>query len=361
MPIRVVLGFEFYGSGNIGDDLMLDGFLSELQETELELSCCAMATHQLDALRVRFPRILWLEASAGLKERLIRDSDVWLGVGGTPFQASSGPWLMNRILRDLEWVERHGKSAFMIGVGSERELTLLPAHRELIRRCIRRVWTRDEATRAYLEERVGLSADQVRLGADLANISLGEAFVGTQRIGETLGVNFYSEKISRADISGLRTFSFEASRARPVRFFANELRPEYEARVYRQVIGPWGRVPFMTRPSFFGPEYRAQSTSSMLRHFLDYECVLSSRYHALLTASWAGARVCALERASSKVSALANELDFPYVKSPLTASRLRAALERARGVASERLHTLRGRARASVAELVTAIGYKKEP
>jgi polysaccharide pyruvyl transferase WcaK-like protein len=72
------------------------------------------------------------------------------------------------------------------------------------------------------------------------------------------------------------------------------------------------------------PDYLAGHIESFVAPYSNCNVVLSSRYHGILAAAWAGCRVGALAGRSSKVDNLAKQLDIPRLASPYSA----AALER---------------------------------
>ena len=83
--------------------------------------------------------------------------------------------------------------------------------------------------------------------------------------------------------------------------------------LYKKTFSPLRRFVRKREIGFHAPDYDAANAHEMIEHFEDYSIVISSRYHALLTAAWAGARVAALAR-SSKLRFLAEELDVPLVE-----------------------------------------------
>ena len=95
--VQVFLNFDFYGAGNVGDDLMLAGFLRALKP-DLDL-CCAL---QWDCAsqRRRFPRIDWEQLPPGAVSRIPDGVSLVLGLGDTPVQIQSGRWMLEKLLAD---------------------------------------------------------------------------------------------------------------------------------------------------------------------------------------------------------------------------------------------------------------------
>jgi polysaccharide pyruvyl transferase WcaK-like protein len=96
--LRAHIGFNFYGAGNIGDDLMLFGFLQAMQQRgdRISLTCCS--PYSLAPLRRRFPQIDWRPDTEAEREEAMRHADIWLGVGATTFQLKSGQWQRDHLL-----------------------------------------------------------------------------------------------------------------------------------------------------------------------------------------------------------------------------------------------------------------------
>src|SRR5262245_9671031 len=107
------IGHHFFGAGNFGDDLMLQGFLDACAGREDTFTCCMPFGSQ----HRRFPRVEWRSYEAAAREQSVRDCDVWLGLGGTPFQSDSGPWFLEHLAEELELCRRFRKPMYFLGVG----------------------------------------------------------------------------------------------------------------------------------------------------------------------------------------------------------------------------------------------------
>lgn len=91
---------------------------------------------------------------------------------------------------------------------------------------------------------------------------------------------------------------------------------------------------------YFQPDYfNLKSTAELVSHYPECDTIIASRYHALLTAAWAGCKVVSIER-SSKVTVLAELLGIPEVKKPITSGKLFSALEKAKLIDRNILNSL---------------------
>src|ERR1700733_6488986 len=93
-----LIGLDFFGAGNLGDDLMLAGFLKGIKDLGLSSKMRRLrALCSLDRVsqRIRFPEIDWVDGKAkGAREDAFKSADAVLGIGGTPFQISIGRWFL---------------------------------------------------------------------------------------------------------------------------------------------------------------------------------------------------------------------------------------------------------------------------
>jgi hypothetical protein len=343
MPARktreALIGFNFYGAGNIGDDLMLGGFLSHPgKPTDMALRC--RIPRSISSQKIRFPEILWERGNSQHPESTTPGP--WIGIGDTPFQINSGPWMIDYL---KEVLSQLGPSVprLMVGIGAETESVARLSEIKWIADQMDRISTRDLVTRKFLIEVLGQPAEKIHAGADLAHLSLAEWFHSPKPLAQRafdLGFNYFDEEVSPAREGGIVEFWRELRKdGVRKRFFCNETRPGYERSFYQRQL----------RPGFFGrlgaerelvlPPYAHASLGQLISHFQDYRTVISSRYHGLLAAAWAGCKVVPLAR-SSKISSLAADLGLTVVDN-FDPAALREAFNAAKPVNASRLAALR--------------------
>jgi len=321
--MHIFLGFDFYGAGNIGDDLMLAGLLT-LIPAEHQLTCVlprdpASQVH-------RFPRIHWIQGGDREREDAIRQCDLWLGAGATPFSPVHRAWLLRHMDRDLQHCRRFDKPVALVGVDAEQSL-LHSEHRDLGARILeqcRSVITRDQASVAVLQTLDYEAGEKVMPGIDLANFYL--ATRNWPKVSENgmshVGVCYWEECMDPTHWACLRSILYQL-RSEGVRhtFFANEVRRDFEASVYRRVFRFLDRVRFGKHSRFYCPNYATSSLEGLISHYRLYDTVLSSRYHALLIAAWSGSRPLAIGH-RTKVVSLVRDLEIPWIPYPGSLNRL---------------------------------------
>ena len=349
--MKLFVGFDFYGAGNVGDDLMLAGFLDILlQHPSVKISC--IIPHNIRSQLRRFPEVEWLSSSQSNRAEIISRHDCWVGVGGTPFQIMSGPWFLNKILMDINTINGRSTPMYMLGVGAESEALNARDVVSQIARAMKHIWTRDKFTHDLLVDHFRLNTEKVTIGSDLANIFLQEIFSEVNPISNRqyeLAVTYYAERQEKTDRNQLRKFIKHMGSHKSVIFVGNETRQNrsFEYGIYRTMFGGVRKLFQKTSVDYYAPDYENANLKELVRHFQDYKVVMASRYHTLLVAAWAGCKSVALAR-SSKIEALANELNVPLLKSPLSLDSIYDGYEKAEYVSKERLKQMAARAQDSV-------------
>ena len=344
---RIFVGHNFFGAGNFGDDLMLAGFL-EAAPDDVELIVCT--PHDIFSQIARFPRVRWLPDDADVRERALRDADVWLGLGDTPFQLDSGPWLLDHNLRDAELCTALGKPMYFVGVGCESPAAAADPRARATLAAAEHIWVRDERSlatlRAYVEDA------RISLGADLAHLSLaGRA--RPQREPGTVGLLLAFEDRSRVDLGVVERF-IAADPARPMRWLVQEARPlPYVERWLLNELRPDARA----RLRIMDVDYRNATIEQFLASFGAPEVTITSRYHGALIAAWHDSKVLVVPR-SPKLLGIADEFALGQVDRIDSLTALESLVRNARSVPREQLLAASDRAEAMCAEFFLALAPK---
>jgi uncharacterized protein (TIGR03032 family) len=333
----IFIGHDFYGAGNFGDDLMLQGFLLRFAQAGRRERLVIATAYDIESQRRRFPEFEWISSvDYPARETALAESLVWLGLGATAFQMSSGPWMLDHVDRQRELCDRLNKPMIFLGVGCE---SLESVHDPKALRTIQaaqKIWTRD-AESAHAIRRVA-APGVVTEGADLAHIAMASATkqaVQSEMLGLLLGLD-------GPGVVATSAVEMYLARRTPAttRWLVQEGRsfPCTELWNYA-ALSETAKSVLDVMPL----DYSADSIERFLTNFGAPEAVLSSRYHGSLVAAWHGCRVGVIAR-SGKLSALAADLDLPSVAHIRDPEDLQALERNARPVESARLQSLRKRA-----------------
>ncbi len=319
--MRINLGHHFYGAGNLGDDFMLAGFLAAMRSLAPAACFTCCVPFALEPLRQRFPAITWLPCDELSRARAIAGCDVWLGLGGSPFQSALSRWFIDHLVGEASHCERHGKPMFYLGVGVQTAAELdEPDVRRLCARAAG-IWTRDAASAARL---LALATPPpIAAAADLAHLffrDLRPPAAAPRRL--TLVANFdygtWSGQSSCLQaLEGLpaaeRVWLAQESRALPgaERALFAALPAAAQAR--------WRLV---------SPEIAGAPLPAVLARWPSGEWLVTSRYHAAVAGAWSRSKIVVIAineklraaTAELKVAALSPDADFSAATAALDAA-----------------------------------------
>lgn len=336
-----VIAFDFWGAGNFGDDLMMDGFLRALKHFgfDYEGRIVSFTWSGLASQRIRFPHLTWVGSDEGMQDTHLTSAKIILGVGDTPFQFTCGDWFLRRLEGIVETIADDAQLIF-INVGAEEEaLQAADGFGEVLRR-VNRCSTRDAMSLSVLKRLGRHTDDRLCQGGDLAGISL--RAMATEiclsrrfRLGVILGHDTLSEK----DLDAAKTFL--EGFPRPIAFITGDSRDGsgFEYQLFRSWTKHWFS-PIRKKLILLRPNYESCNLKDLINPIADCDVILSSRFHGILAAAWLGCRVAAIGR-SSKVTALAQQFGIPCVQPPLNASAIKVAVDYATMVDRELLEAHR--------------------
>jgi hypothetical protein len=331
--LRIHIGHDFFGAGNMGDDLTLAGFLQVRARfgNSLTITCCS--PHPLDPLRRRFPEVAWFPAS--YEERLARidKCDLWLGLGDSPFQSVVGTAILDHIVEDLRICRDRNKPAFFLGVGvNDKEALELPQTIEILRNA-QHIWTRDRISAHQLSTLV--PENKVTEGADLSNLFLSR--VGRHSTKERNGLGFVInvENPQQVNIKIIDSVLLDWADD-PLVWLCQEVRnlPCSELTYYSQL-----GEPTRSRVALVIPDYGHGSLADFTSHWERIGRCLSTRYHAALVAAWAGSRIAIFPR-SQKMVSLIHDIGCVCVNSLGSKRDIVCALGEAKPIERDRLRAL---------------------
>jgi ADP-heptose:LPS heptosyltransferase/polysaccharide pyruvyl transferase WcaK-like protein len=329
---RVFLGMPFYGAGNIGDDLALAGFLEAWRRLGSPAELSAAIPFPLAPQARRFPDIEWHADAPHVREAAIRDCDIWLALGGSPFQTDTGPWMLDHLARDTVLCRRHDRAMYFLGVGlNDRAALTDPRARDVLANAAH-LWIRDADCAAWMAAVAG--SERVTAAADLAHVFLEKLptrSLDPHRLGWALVFEDESQCATKAIeqvVARLSDWTHD--------WLVQDVRllPGGERWWHRRLDTAARRSTHLRLP-----DYAAATTAELLAAWPSGEAVVSSRYHALLLGAWRGSRLVAVTR-SEKLAAAATSLGCTVIDRADDAPTMCAAIAAAKPVARGRLSGL---------------------
>ena len=339
--MRMLIGLEIYGAGNIGEDLQLAGFLESVAKLGFKNhSYVCSISFCLKSQKLRFPEIKWIGERN--RHKLIDDCDIWLGVGDTPFQVTSGPAMLRFLKSEVDYCAEKGKPVLMFCSGAEEEARRKKAGFASIIKNIKVISARDEASANIIQNDFDCPNVDVKPFADLANISLKNIFsnINQSQRKYDLGWTVNTDSLKKSDVLAIKKFIRSLKSCSKV-FICNEVRKlrSMERMVYKKYFNPWYNIFRGAKQDLSVPNYSGGTLENLVDVYSNCTRVITTRYHGLLIAAWAGCEVCAIAR-GSKVENLAKVLGVPYVKKPVDISSLKEAYASAVKVPRNKLEKL---------------------
>ena len=306
---RIHIGHHFFGSGNVGDDFMLAGFMSEIDFSKVELTCCI--PYELAPLQSRFPQVKWLPYDFSIRSECIKYSDAWLGLGGSPFQNAVSRWFIDHLLEELTICNSYNIPMYFLGVGAQDEEAFSSPDVATIINNATAFWTRDTTTYKYVKEKK-LGISNVYNGADLAHIFFSHCQfpeIKPNSISLTLNFDYQAWPNLRPTIDIL-----DLLKASEFRWVTQEERMlnGAELHLYQQLTksqqSKWTSYS-LAKPGLSLKEIASTWPSS--------EWSLTSRYHSTLAAAWYGSKTTVL---ATNLKLQSAAIDCGFNALPLSAS-----------------------------------------
>lgn len=340
--MRIHLGHHFYGAGNLGDDFMLAGFLAAMRTLAPAATFTSCVPFPLEPLRRRFPAIDWRPYDDAARQACIAACDVWLGLGGSPFQSGQSRWFIDHLADEAAQCDTAGKPRYFLGIGVQTTTELTVRGVPELCAGAKGIWTRDAASAERLRGHAGNCP--VAAAADLAHVFFQDTPPPPAAPGRTtLVANFdfdrwpgQSAALEAVDGLGPRQRVWLAQESREL--------PGAERALFAALPAAE-----QARWQLVSPEEPGAPLPDVLRRWPSGEWLLTARYHAALAGGWAGSRVVVIAT-NEKLRAAARDLGAPTI-SP-GAARLEVSAALAAATPSIRPQRLADQARQACADFV---------
>ena len=351
------IGHHFFGSGNLGDDFMLAGFLEALaRRTDgreggpgarpARMTCCVPSPS--GPLARRFPEVEWRPYDEATRRSCIEECDAWLGLGGSPWQAAVSRWFADHLALEQRLCEKAGKPMYFLGAGCQDRAGLADPALRAVAEGSRAIWTRDAVSAEAL---AGTGAAvRVRAAADLANLFF-EAHrpppAAAGRLTAVLNFDYAGWPAMGGALAALDRLP-----ARERIWLAQEARalPGAERELYRG-LPENDRARWSLRLA----DDSDSSVAGVLDRWPSGEWLLTSRYHATLAGAWAGSHVVVI-KTNTKLQSAADVLGCPAISPAADAGGLDDLLRSAPPPSESVLDSLAASANRACGEFFDAVG-----
>ncbi len=323
----LVLPWGIFGSGNIGDEAMLQGFAELLRSNGVQTSrVWVAARNPSHGVRV-VPDFRYYKFGGRIspaRRRALQRSKGHLIVGDTPIMDYLGSWPLTDIVKITNFAHTRQKKIACLGVGTEqllddRSITRL---RDQIAPVVERWTVRTAEDKVRLVD-YGVDEERVTVAADLAwlvapvDTSLGRKWLrelGSRQGAPIVGVNITRDRWSMQqaprllDAVAAALDSIIATHDSDIMFFANEVRtgPEFDSAAIEEVLGRAKRPDRMFRiPNRY---WRPQEALSFVACC---SATLTMRYHFALFSAMQGVPFVSLSRLG-KLKALCADMGWPH-------------------------------------------------
>ena len=325
---------------------MVAGFLTELRKlsNRPSLSCCTPFDRA--ALTTRFPEIEWLAYNDANRESAIRSCDVWLGLGGSPFQIRVSRWFIDHLMAERYWCNRYNRPSYFLGIGGQELLAFEDSDLRSVFERAQRVWMRDAWSLPAMKK--FMPSERISPGADLAHLVLQShsSTAAPGRIVVTLNFDFQSWSSLPVALDAIGKIN-PAERV----WFSQESRPLDGS---EQSI--WSQLP-QSETRNWEPQVAdngSPSAEAILKNWPTGEWLISSRFHACLVAMWAGSKIVVVGT-NDKLRGLAEDFDLPIVDPNASSNEWNQAIASAKPVSRNRLNAAARDAKRACAEFFASI------
>jgi polysaccharide pyruvyl transferase WcaK-like protein len=319
--VRIHLGHHFYGAGNVGDDFMLAGFLGTARKLAPSASFTGSVPFDTHTLQSRFPEVEWLPYTAESRNSCISKCDVWLGLGGSPFQSAQSRWFIDHLIEDARSCEKWRKPMFYLGVGIQVDTELLVPEIASLANRATKIWTRDAKSGATLK---ASGAENVTASSDLAHLFFCECRPPPAKPNRAVIVANFDYTGWPACSSTLRVIDklpifdrvWLAQESRPL--------PGAERDLYA-TLSPSEQARWRFVPADNSQKPMIRSTADIIASWPSGEWLITSRYHAALAGAWSGSKVVVIG-INEKLRGIAHEFGLPCLSPTAVTHDIEAAL-----------------------------------
>lgn len=342
------IGHHFFGSGNLGDDLMLAGFLEGIKSLDLTLSCCI--PHPIDCIAKRFPTIRWKTYTQKNRSDSIEQCDLWLGLGGSPFQSNVSDWFITHLESEYNFCKLYRKPMAFIGIGSQDPGSFTHPILKKVVESASAIWTRDKLTYDSLNQNFPIA--KCYLASDLAHIYLKVhrlSPIKSQQLSVAFNFDYQEWPNLSRNISALAEL-----RPSEQLWLVQESRPLPGSEQWLYDLLPQISKKSWKVHKLDNPELPLIKTISS---WPSSEWLLSSRFHTTLVSAWAGTKTVVLNT-NAKLLSAALEFGYEALSLESTPEKIIEAFDRAKPPSKQSMYAKASLAQQSIDQLISQFDLK---
>jgi len=347
---HIHIGHHFYGSGNIGDDFMLAGFLYEIRKFKVRISCCS--PYNLNSLTCRFPEVEWLPYTAESRRTAIQYCDAWLGLGGSPFQCSVSDWFTKHLIEEMQNCSTLQKPVFFLGIGGQDDYVYNTPETKALVQQSKKLWVRDKLTFNRLNL-ISSNSSKVVLAEDLAHIFFENNPLKEPTSGNiSVALNFDYQDWSQRDAT---LDAIECLNPREHIWLSQESRhlPGAEKWLYSNLS-----LKHQSLWKILDINEKVSKLVDIGKYWPTSEWVLTSRFHTTLASAWAGSKIVVLST-NLKLSGVAEACGIQALAPDSLPSTFIKALKIAEPISINTLKSKSEIAKRSIEEFSTDLFLKR--
>ena len=283
---------------------MLAGFLEGLKVANTKLRCCI--PHPIESIAKRFPTILWESYTEENRSKSIKQCDLWLGVGGTPFQSNVSDWFIKHLESEYNFCHLYRKPMAFIGIGCQDVQSFRYPILKRVIESADAIWTRDTLTHELITKHTQLA--NCYPASDLAHIFLREhslKAIKPGRLSVALNFDYQNWPSLTQTITSL-------SRLNPSEqlWLIQEKRPLPGS---EQWLYTHSNADIQNNWQLVSLDHPEKPLTEVIDNWPSSEWLLTSRFHTCLVSAWAGTKTVVLNTNSKLLSAA---VEFGYQALP---------------------------------------------
>ena len=327
---------------------MMAGFLLGMTDTKVSYSCCV--PYDIEPLKKRFPQIKWLPYTQEARLAAVSNCDIWLGLGGSPFQSVVSDWFTKHLKEEAILCKKANKPMYFLGIGGQDEAAYQNPDLKTVIKQAKAIWTRDSLTFHALKSHLD-SNQAIHDSSDLSHVLFRSLTFPNPTLGSLAVCLNFDYKPWKNLKPTITTLSIDPTFKEHV-WLVQESRPlpEAEYSLHSQLSQEEQKL---WKTIHLSPKHDLLNSLSLT--WPTTEWVLSSRFHTVIASSWAGSKTVVLDT-NLKLRGIAEALNLNSLGLDSSQIELDTALHTAKPASIDLLHFHAKRAQLAIDDFIQLIG-----